>query len=201
MTMWPSELDVAPLREWPGTLTPKRKPSQFGAPLATTLEQLQRELRLVGAKDVELLIAVDASQFRLDGRPRANATAVHPGVVLSFTAKPVGRLSYPCDTYLTWQDNLRAITLALEALRRVNRYGVTKSGEQYRGFLALEQHPHSADAQERWLREYVAAPPQWTLDTVLRNAKRKAHPDTGGDADAFQRVLDAERALRESSAA
>lgn len=201
MTMWPIGLTVAPLREWPGALTPKRKSSPFAAPLTATLEQLQRELRLVGAKDVELLIAIDASQFRLDGKPRASAVPAHPGIVLSFTAEPVGRLSYPCDTYSTWQDNLRAITLALEALRRVDRYGVTKSGEQYRGFLALEQHPRSADAQERWLREYVAAPPQWTLDIVLRNAKRKAHPDTGGDAATFQRVLDAERALREGRAA
>lgn len=42
-----------------------------------------------------------------------------------------GHLSYPCDTFTTLQDNLRVIALALEALRMVDRYGVTRRGEQY----------------------------------------------------------------------
>src|SRR5690606_24676973 len=65
------------------------------------------------------------------------AKAAHPGVILSFDSK-VGHLSYPCDTFTSWQDNLRAVALALEALRKLDRYGVTKRGEQYRGFLAIE---------------------------------------------------------------
>lgn len=203
MNDWPSELTIGSLREWPGPMTAKRKRSQFGSPLVTTLSQLRSELRLVGATNVELLIAVEPGQFRLDGRPRAGAKVQHPGIVLAFDTV-LGRLSYPCDTFTAWEDNLRAVTLALEALRKVDRYGVTKRGEQYRGFLAIEQTTSSGDPLS-WLLAFIGGDVTRRDDPdsvagVIRAAKRKAHPDTGGDAEMFQRVLDAERALRDNGA-
>jgi hypothetical protein len=36
-----------------------------------------------------------------------------------------------------WQHNVRAIALTLEALRAVDRYGATETGQQYTGFKAL----------------------------------------------------------------
>jgi hypothetical protein len=36
-----------------------------------------------------------------------------------------------------WQHNVRAIALGLEALRKVDRYGITRRGEQYAGWKAL----------------------------------------------------------------
>ena len=48
-------------------------------------------------------------------------------MVVSFDS-PNGSLSFPCDTYLTFDENLRAIGLSLQALRAVDRYGVTKRG-------------------------------------------------------------------------
>lgn len=196
MTAWPTNLRMGPIREWPGQLLPqdKRRRSPFSASLTSTVELLDVELAAVKARNAELLIAMGPEQFRLDGYPRASAEASHPGVILGLTTA-VGQLSYPCDTYGTWQGNLRAVALALEALRRIDRYGVTSRGEQYRGFLAVEQHPRTPVAEEAWLREYVTAPPQWTLADVLRSAKRKAHPDTGGDAATFAHVTAAERAL------
>jgi hypothetical protein len=44
---------------------------------------------------------------------------------------------FAVDVFPTWQANLRAITLGLEALRRVQRYGIVKEDEQYTGFKAL----------------------------------------------------------------
>lgn len=219
MTAWPDSLNVAPIREWPGDFTRNRTPAPFtrngkwvdgkrvGAgpvPITTTLRELDRELRELGAKDVELLVAVAPDRFRLDGRPRAGATAEHPGIILSFTIPKVGAVSYPCDTFTTWEANLRAVTLALEALRKVDRYGVTKRGEQYRGFLALEATAApagfaSADAALGFLESVVDG---WADRTeparLLRGAQRVAHPDAGGDAATFQRVSLAEAKLREA---
>lgn len=221
MSDWPDSLKAGPIRQWPGSLTPagKRRYAPFrGAggrptPLRTTLDELDRELFQLKARDVELLVALEPEQFRLDGRPRANTKAAHPGVILSFTIPGIGAVSYPCDTFTTWEDNLRAIVLSLESLRRVDRYGVTKRGEQYRGFLALEATaaPAGFTTAEEALRflavqndmivdpalKMSAAYGQSDIARILRKAQFRTHPDRGGDASIFHRVSLAETKLRE----
>ncbi len=209
MSDWPSTMTVAPIRSWPGTLTPhdKRKPTPFSAPLTTTLKELNREIyQLVDTaaqqQSAELLVAIPQNRFRLDGRPYADAKPEHPGVIFSIDSRH-GHLSYPCDTFTSWQDNLRAITLALEALRKVDRYGVTKRGEQYRGFLELESGsamPASfttAHGALEWLRaEYGETGTVYVARELLRMAQRREHPDAGGDASKWLRVQQAEAKLR-----
>jgi len=39
-----------------------------------------------------------------------------------------------CDE--DWRHNVRSIALGLEALRAVDRYGISRRGEQYAGFRA-----------------------------------------------------------------
>ncbi|WP_349862627.1 hypothetical protein [Leifsonia sp. WHRI 6310E] len=217
MNDWPDNLDIGPIREWPGELTPAhhRQMSRFrvsdggytrkATPLSSTLWLLDRELRELGARDREMLVAIAPQDFRRDGKPRAQARAEHPGVILSFDTK-YGPLSYAVDTFTTWQDNLRAIALGLEALRKVNRYGVTRHGEQYRGFLAIESatampagFATGADAAQFLfdVSRSLAGPGKTGMAAVLRKAQRTAHPDTGGDAATFQRVALAEAKLRE----
>jgi hypothetical protein len=197
-------MTVAPIREWPGALTARRQRSNFSASWSATLSLLNSELRHLGARDRELLVAISPEDFRLDGKPRANAKQQHPGVILSFDAK-VGHLSYAVDTFDRWQDNVRGIAKSLEALRMVDRYGTTKHGEQYRGFLALEATAASAgfgDWSEAltWLVDLVGAeelPGDPAPAMVLRKAQRISHPDVGGDTATFQRVSLAEVKLRE----
>ena len=200
--MWPDSMTVGPLREWPGTLTSHdaRRVSPFRAGLSSTLLLLDHELDAIHATAVALLVAIAPDQFRLDGRPRAAGRASHPGVVLSFDLARVGHLAYPCDTYTTWEDNLRAIALALEALRKVDRYGVTSRGEQYRGFLALEATGHSTDldADLGWLATYTGLALDDPPLAIVRRALRRAHPDAGGTAADFQHVAEIEQRLREA---
>ncbi|MEV8023686.1 hypothetical protein [Microbacterium sp. NPDC080220] len=207
MTAWPTDLDVDPIAQWPGKLTLSRQRSNFSASWTSTLDLLRRELWHLGAKNARLQIAVPAEQFRLDGRPRATAKAEHPGVILTMDSRH-GALSYPCDTFTTWQDNVRAIALALEALRKVDRYGVTRRGEQYRGFRALEATAAPAgfadvDEALAFLGTFVrlgASELKAHRDVAgraLRKAQRETHPDHGGDAATFQRVSLAEAKLRE----
>lgn len=209
MTYWPPGMKVDPIGAWPTELTARRRASNFASTMSSTLATLRRELFQLEAKDVRLQVAIPASQFRLDGYPRATAKAEHPGIILTMQTN-VGALSYPCDTFTTWEDNLRAIALALEALRKVDRYGVTKRGEQYRGFLAIESTAMpagftSVDSAERYLKDLTGYRPAGvgfgdSLETILKRAKRVAHPDTGGDADTFQRVTLAEQYLKQNGA-
>lgn len=209
MTTWPTNMTIEPIGAWPGSLALRRKPSQFSASLGDTLDVLKRELRMLAATNVRLQVAVPPEQFRLDGRPRSNAVATHPGVILTLESKH-GALSYPCDTFTTWPDNLRAIALALDALRRVDRYGVTQGGEQYRGFLAIEATASraefaTADDALAFVCEFlgdaagaVTLTSRDALASAVRAAKRDTHPDLGGDPAAFHRVSLAEAKLREA---
>jgi hypothetical protein len=207
MTTWPSGMAVDPIGAWPGELTKRRQSSNFASPMSSTLATLRRELFQLDAKNVRLQVAIPATHFRLDGFPRSTAKAEHPGIILTMETN-VGALSYPCDTFTAWEDNLRAIALALEALRKVDRYGVTKRGEQYRGFLAIEATAMPAgfgsiDAAICVLENVIEhasdrSAAGLTPARLVELAKRYGHPDTGGNAETFQRVTLAEQYLKEN---
>ena len=186
MNDYPASFDVRPLTTWPGELLPwhKRQRSQFSAPLRSTLSALTRELSALGARHPVLEVAIPADQFRLDGRPRANAREEHPGIVLSLPHTNVGALRYATDTFTTWQDNLRAVALGLEALRKVDRYGITKRGEQYQGFKALPSGTGAIamggmtrDEALEIVQRLSAGSTSTTLSDRIRHAKANAHPD------------------------
>jgi HNH endonuclease len=136
-----------PLLTWPGKFTDPRKPNPFRASWSNTVELLDGELTNLGADPttVALQLAVTEGECRLDGQIRSGAKVAHPGVILSFTTRRYGPLSYPCDTFEArwsqdgpgWKINVRAIALGLEALRKVARYGIAGRGEQYTGWAAL----------------------------------------------------------------
>lgn len=152
-----------PIDQWPRKMTPSycRKTSPFKVPsksttvngqtsytpskrtpLSQTYADLERELNFLKVKgDVITQVALAERDIRQDGRIRADARQPqHPGVLLKFEAVIDGKknpLNFACDDCDNWQDNLRAIVKTLEHLRGADRYGVTKSGEQYRGWNAL----------------------------------------------------------------
>lgn len=195
MSAYPDGLDVRPLTTWLGELTPahKRTRAQFSATLGSTLGLLTRELAALRCQHPVLEVAIPAGDayWRTDGRPRAHARADHPGIVLSLPSSSAGPLRYATDMFTTWQDNLRAIALGLEALRKVDRYGITRRGEQYAGFRALPPGTGSVSEGGMTPDEAVrvvldlSGETQWPLQPdeqrrVLRTAKRRTHPDTGG---------------------
>jgi hypothetical protein len=190
MSDYPASLDVRPLTTWPGDLTPahRRAQAQFSAKLSATLSTLTRELNALGCRHPVLEVAIPpGDDWRIDGRPRANARPAHPGVVLSIPNSAFGPLRYATDTFTTWQDNLRAIALGLEALRKVDRYGITKRGEQYAGFRELPAGsgaPTEGGMTQSEARNVIYAlaelPTESEFDVAIRRAKRKAHPDLNG---------------------
>lgn len=57
-------------------------------------------------------------------------------VALQAATDPAKRLVYATDACQFWQHNVRSIALGLEALRAVDRFGISRRGEQYAGFRA-----------------------------------------------------------------
>ena len=128
----------------------ERRRSQFKAPWNRTLSLLEKELMNLGAREVILEGGWRSDQIRVDGSPYASARTSHPAVILRFRDSENRPLAFPCDRFETWEDNVRAIALSLEALRAVDRFGVTKHSEQYKGFKAIEE------------------PKQWTVDDAAQ---------------------------------
>jgi hypothetical protein len=195
---------IEPLGRWARDVTRNRRPAHtFSAPWSKTLELLTSEIDKLGLRGtVALRIDVQHADIRRDGMLRANARVGFPGVVVSFESR-YGPLSYATDAYDSWQANVRAIALSLESLRAVDRYGVSKSGEQYAGWRAIEggKTPPvfaSADAAARWLQQMFEPLGQpMTTKELLRAAAKKCHPDRNGGDHTLWEQYDAARQLLE----
>jgi hypothetical protein len=155
--------------------------SPFKAGWTSTVTLLAKELRAHGARRSVLEIDFREQDLRLDGLPRADRRAQSPGVVLSFQATAVPgspQLRYEVGTYNDWRDNVRAIALGLEALRAVDRYGVTKRGEQYAGWKQLESGGASPTRGRDLIDQHGG----------VRQALFATHPDHGGNDRDFADV-------------
>jgi len=185
---------------WTGPQTPvsQRRRSQFKASYDVTLDLLFREAELLGAKHLVLQVDLKPRDIRVDGLPRADARyGAHPGVVVSFDSQH-GPLRYATDAFDDWRSNLRAVALSLEALRAVDRYGVSKRGEQYRGWTALAaatpgQGPFTTRAEaETWMRKCAAESGiiNWRdLDNLYKMLAVAMHPDMpSGNRDLWDRL-------------
>ena len=157
--------------------------SRFGASLSATVETLARELRHLDAKRIVLQLDLRERDIRIDGFPRADARPSSPAVVLAFESK-WGALRYATGEFEDWKDNLRAIALSMEALRKVDRYGVSKRGEQYTGWRAIPQRTGAFPSREeaaRFLESHGG----------FRAGARKLHPDNPetGDEETFKQLV------------
>lgn len=160
--------------------------SPFRASWSVTVSQLAREIRMLKPRGpVVMQVDLREDDFRLDGLPRADRRAMSPGVVLAFESAKVGHaLRYAVATFDDWRDNVRAIALGLDALRAVDRYGITGSAEQYAGWKALPSGGPSADRGREIIREHGS----------VRDALMATHPDHGGEAEDFVDVQAARQA-------
>jgi hypothetical protein len=187
-----------PIGVWTDPLTPTsvRKRSPFKAAYEDTLDLLFHEAGMLGAKLLVLQVDLQPQDIRRDGLPRTGARhGSNPGVIVSFSSK-FGPLRYATDAYGDWKSNLRAIALGLEALRAVDRYGVSKRGEQYRGWTAITGGAGTSlfatrDDAETWLRKAAA---EEGIDTwsdwegLYRALARRMHPDIAGGTDLWERL-------------
>lgn len=193
---------------WPGQPTPtwKRSRAPFKTIETKALALLEREVRMLGGKNVEIAVDVEPRMIRQDGMLYANARPKSPGVILSFDTKQ-GRLAFPCDRFAYFWSNIDAIARSLEDLRRVDRYGV-QQGKQYTGFKALPEKTGAtlttAQAAEIIIREAGATSTRpgdllanaTSARDFIRLARNRAHPDrSGGAADRFAAVEEAKRVL------
>lgn len=179
---------------------PGGKSSPFSAGWSDTVGLLYDELRHLEAKNVVVEIAIEERYLRLDGMLRSGARATHDGVRVSFESK-WGPLRYETAEFTAvyyrgqdgWQSNLRAVALAMEALRKVDRYGVSRRGEQYAGWKQLPSSTDPADAIQTAAQAQAVIDEYGGGDVVA--ALKATHPDHGGDTNEFRKVQRAREIL------
>lgn len=198
---WPYNLTLRPLTR-PGDTPPDaRKRYVFSAGWDSTLQLLERELDMLSCRQGVLELGYREQDLRLDGFPRANAIMSTPAVAIAFESKH-GPLRYATDRFVDWQDNLRAIALGLEALRKVDRYGISEHGEQYTGWRAIAntaEDPRAVLTRHAFGSQPVGTIDGMTNEDLYKLALKRVHPDQpGGTTDAFQQVQEARRSLAAS---
>lgn len=214
--------EIRSLGRWDRPVTRDRRSSGvFRAKWDDTVKLLLNEVELLGGALVVLQVDADPTQIRRDGMLRAHAPVAFPGVKVSFESDH-GPLTYATDAYDRWypaampgwQANVRAIALSLGALRDVDRWGVTHTGEQYRGFAAISAKPMEDTLTTESARLVFADAlkgAEFSIDDIdlsakagvnlaYRQAAKRHHPDViGGDGSVMRLITKARDTLLASA--
>jgi hypothetical protein len=196
-------VDLPPV--WPGKRTTRHKTAPFKSQHTRTVKALERELRYLGARKIEIALSLrrGAMDLRQDGMLKADARPDAP-VILSFLDNEGQRHAYPCDTFGWWEDNLHAIAVVLEDLRRAERYGV-QSALLRAGFKALPSQTTATISTSQaaatiaelsgMAAAFIESDASQAKEAV-RTALHRTHPDrNNGARSQYDRVDAARKAL------
>lgn len=173
---------------WTRTLRHRRTRASFGTKhsadgrlsIFAATDRLEGELDRLGARNSILSTNVS---LRLDGRPRSDEEPDDRGAAVYFAFK--GRATvFACDKYDRVADNIAAIAAHIDALRRIERYGVGSLEQALAGYKALP-----ADSAADW-RQVFGFTPNSTptledLDAAYKRLAKERHPDRGGSDEAM----------------
>lgn len=184
--------------DWPKTESWNRKPGGFSVSYDEAVKHLADELERLGAESG--YISTD-QELRLNGTPRRDRPVFSPAAAVYFVRNGQA-LCIPCDRFTSPRDNIRAIGLTLEAIRRMERYGTSQMVEAaLSGFAALPANASPSNSGPRAWHEVLQVSPSASPE-IIRAAYRKLagmyHPDnpTTGDHDMF---LEVQKAYKEAT--
>lgn len=152
--------------------------------VASACDLIDDEVRRLRGHD--LVVSTNLA-LRIDGWPRSGQPQPQdPGAAVYFVrtvrSKPQ-QLVFACDKYPRVEENLRAISMHLDALRGMERWGVGTLDQAFAGYQAL---PSSAPLL--WWQILGAHRPITTREELVkayREAAKITHPDAGGSEADF----------------
>lgn len=119
-------------------------------------------------------------ELRVNGTPRRDRQPVSSDVAVYFVRNGK-QLCIPCDKFWTVRDNIRAIGLTLEAIRRMERYGTSQMVEAtLAGFAALPAHATEMGSGPKAWHEVLQVAPNADKEVIrasYRSMAAKYHPD------------------------
>lgn len=164
-----------------GNLQMVRVASKRVLTVADAIKRLSSEVDRLGATDA--LVSSNV-QLKLDGLPRSGQPEPSdPGAAVYFRLKGKPRC-LACDKWTRVADNIAAIAQHIDALRRIDRYGVGTMEQAFAGYAALPPSP-----SDWWIVLQVT--PEATsaqIDDSFRRLAKSAHPDHGGSHHEMARL-------------
>jgi hypothetical protein len=184
ITMGTLDADAYPLywpELWPRTPPHERQSTaRYKVSFAEARDRVVHSCKLLGA--IEIVLSTNIP-LRRDGLPRMDISEpTDAGVALYWVERKAGKPTprvIACDHWRKVRDNMRAIGLAVEALRALKRSGATQIADKaFTGFNAL---PANAGANSTpWRDVFGPCTTREALEHAYREASRSAHPDLGG---------------------
>lgn len=165
-----------------------KKAEAVNVPVA--LDRLDAELSRLGATDEILSSNLPVGIRGVPLGNRAEPTDPGAAVYVKLNGKP---LVFACDKWDRVADNIAAIAQHIDALRRIERYGVGRVEQAFAGYKAL---PPSA---EDWrivlgVGEYATIE---QVDAAFLEKAKSAHPDVGGSHEEMSRLTAARDLARQ----
>jgi hypothetical protein len=157
--------------------------------IAEARDELSREVRALGGKSV-----VISSNFALrrDGLLMASARKPDDESIALYFVRAGKPLAMACDRYHDAVGNLRSLSLAIEAMRQLERHGGgTMMDRAFEGFAALP-----APGSKPWWEILTVAPTATAaeINAAFRRLAAERHPDRNGGSDAMMAELNLARA-------
>lgn len=180
---------------WPRTRTPQ--PARFQSfrqsiSLPTALNRLFGELRLLGV-DADAATTILSTNVRVTLRGTPDGKAATPrdaGVALYFKLNGKDRV-LACDKWLRVADNVAAIAAHINAIRKIDRYGVGTMDQVFAGYAALP--PRGGTWRATLGFEFDALPTPDEIHHAYVDRAKVAHPDKAGGSAESMAALNAAR--------
>lgn len=187
---------------WPRTPASRRHRSAFKVTPDRATSELCHSLSLLGAVKGSIVVSTNIP-VRRDGLPYSSFRMPDDcGVAVYWATRSHGERVMACDRWLAVHENIRAIGLAVEGLRAIDRAGASQILERaYSAFGALPAASSAPVIRAWW--EVLGFPSdaiEW-LSLGLVNARYRElagrhHPDKGGAPEAMQELNQALEAAR-----
>jgi hypothetical protein len=146
--------------------------------MPTAVARLESQLEKLGADGPTLSTNI---KLNLRGVPYADQRPVDPGAAVYFRFKARATV-LACDSYRTVAANIAALAAHIDALRRIERYGVGTIEQALAGYKALP-----ADTAANWRAVFgfsaEARPSIGELDSAFKRMAREKHPDREGGSE------------------
>lgn len=190
MTDTNSGVEAFPLA-WPfGKPRTKRpQPARFKVRFAKARDELMSEIEKLGGK---MPILSSNVPLRNDGLPYASQSEPADRGVAVYFMLHARQYCFACDRWDKVGDNIQAARHTIAALRGIERWGTGDMLQAaFTGFAALPnpENPYTVlGVKESATQDEVNA--------AYRAKVKELHPDNGGNADAFNKVINARTKLR-----
>jgi hypothetical protein len=172
----------------PQTARPKKSQFKATQSLSMCLDFLKAELRRLKATDIILTANWQLGQLGqpLSAQPRKGIDNYGVSV---YWRRASASYQLCCDKYTSWEENLRALALHIQAVRAQERYGVATLEEAFKGAeLALPVANKTRTAARLLGLKEEECKDKATVDAVYRHLAYMNHPDSGGDTSKMAEI-------------